>query len=86
MSYSGMSRYDSGPLFGIDHGGATAVALVEGLAFPTDLDDVAVRLDAAARGALVAPAFRCDPLRLAQRPASCYSTESVVYVTFTMLA
>ena len=52
MSHFGMSRYDFGPLFGIDHGEKPKVALAESLAFPTDLDVVAIRLDAAAREAI----------------------------------
>ena len=41
MSHSGVSRYDFGPLFGIDHGDKPKVARAESVAFPTDLDDVA---------------------------------------------
>jgi hypothetical protein len=55
MPHSGVSRYDFRPLFGIDHGDKPKVARAESLAFPTDLDDVAVRLDAAARVAIGDP-------------------------------
>jgi hypothetical protein len=52
MSYSGVSRYDFGSQFGIAHGDKPKAALAESLAFPTDLDVVAIRLDAAAREAI----------------------------------